>query len=176
MPPKGNKMIAPVEENENGGDEAETEVTVGGKKKRVKVTQSRYLLDGEETKNPREANGLSITVIGSGTLTIEENDVSPGVANGWKWFGAKLNLTNTLGGKQGHEAFEDMSARWETFAAGEWSNSRGSSGPRIGRLADAIVAALDRAGRPHGGLEAVKAKLIAEGEDYRADALKGTGL
>lgn len=136
--------------------------------KRNKVTKKDYLRGNEVVKDPREADGLRLEILGAGTIEVHQGDFSPEIENGLTWFGANILLTNTLGGKQGSEAYEAAMARFETLAAGEWSDRSGATGPRISQLAEAMVSAWAKAG-----------KMAADGTpvtiEKASDYLKNTG-
>lgn len=134
--------------------------------KRAKVSNRVWLKGSEETKDPREADGLRITVIDGGTFEGRVSDYDAGVQNALALFGLNIVLTNTMGGQKGEEAFESIMSRHETLAAGEWTSRKGAEGPRISLLAQAVVAAYAKTGVEK-TIESVTAALIAGGEEAR---------
>lgn len=127
-----------------GGDGGPAETT---KAKRPAVTKRIWLKGETETKDPREADGLSIEVIGAGTYTAHLDEFNDAVRNALTVFGLNIVLTNTMGGKRGDEALELMLSRHETLANGEWSSRGGEAGPRISLLAEAWATAYEKAGK-----------------------------
>lgn len=141
------------------------------KEKRERVTKRTWLKNDEsgaliETKDIREAVGQKIEVIGGGTFQALQTEYSDDIRNAFALFGQNIALTNTLGGLKGDEAFEALMARDETLRAGQWSDRKGSEGPRVSLLAQAVVAAFAKAGQER-EVEEVKNMLLEKGEDYR---------
>ncbi len=135
--------------------------------KRRKVTETTYLTaSGEPTKDIREAHGVEIKIVGSGTFRKMFADWGESISIAGRAFGLKTVLTNAVGGKNGDEAFEALESRAEAFENGEWSEGRGEGGPRISQLAQAVVDAFARQGEEK-ELEAVQEKLKSEDEAYR---------
>lgn len=146
---------------------------VGGaaaKKKRVRVTNSDWLdAEGNIVDDIRKAEGVRIAVVGVPTpfQVIFADEYNEDIRRGLLAFGAKTNLTNAGGGKQGDDFYEDLMARHETFAAGEWFGG-GEQGPRVSQLAEALVAVFAKGGQTK-DVDAVKATLLEKGEQYRKD-------
>lgn len=137
------------------------------KKTRARVTKSEWLgEDGSVVDDIRKAEGVRIAVVGSSTFQVMfHEEYNDDIRRGLLAFGAKTNLTNAGGGKQGDDFYEDLMARHETFAAGEWHGG-GEQGPRVSQLAEALVAVFAAAGQQK-DVETVKQTLIDKGEEYR---------
>lgn len=156
-------------DTEDNGDGGEAAVQEG--KKRVQVTKRLWLIGSDETKDPREADGLSIEVIGFEPIVIKMADFDAPVRNACELFGMNIVLTNTMGGLKGEEAYEAISARLETLQSGEWVSRKGATGPRLGLLAEAVVAAMAKAGQTR-DLEQTKKTLKEKGDEGRTEILK----
>lgn len=141
------------------------------KAKRPAVTERTWInADGTETKDPREAKGVRIEVIGSGPVEVFAEQMKPGVRNAAELFGYNIVLTNTMGGLRGDEAMEAMLARLETLEAGEWTSRKGAEGPRVSLLVEAVVAAYAKAGKTKDP-EEVKLSLLEKGDEGRKAVL-----
>lgn len=159
-----------TEDNGDGG-----EATVQEGKKRVQVTKRLWLLGDKETKDPREADGLSIEVLGYEPIVIKMDSFEAPVRNACELFGMNIVLTNTMGGLRGEEAYEAISARLETLESGEWVSRKGATGPRLGLLAEAVVAAMAKAGQTR-DLEETKQKLKEKGDEGRKAVLENKSI
>lgn len=144
------------------------------KAKRTPATKREWIMrDGAVVKDPREADGVQIDVLGADRFQGFPRDYSPGIQNALALFGLNIVLTNTMGGKRGQEAWDDLEARAETLANGEWTSRAG--GPRISRLVDAVVAAYAEAGRAL-EREKVEASIKDGGEERREELMKNAAI
>ena len=134
----------------------------GSKRKREKVTTTRYFSGGQPTKDPRVADEVLIEVVGGEEVRVRPADFPEEIRNALEIGGTAIILKNAAGGLRGYDAFNSMMDRIENWQQGVWS-AAGGGGPRVGMLAQAIVnLGLDK-GR---GLDAVK-RVLAESEEKR---------
>lgn len=82
-------------------------------------------------------------------LEIKPKDLSPEmwIAAGWHGLAQKLGDSYSNQKESGDDPYESASAMLEQIVNGNWVAEKKATGPRIGLLVEAIVAALTKAGK-----------------------------